>query len=125
MAGIVFIRTVDLPRVREFYIDTVGMKSWLEQPGIAILSHENLLVGFQAAEHSDRDSLITFWLRSRDDVDAMYERLLGSTQTEPAVNDRYRIYNFLATDPDDRRVEFQAFLHGTNAVTGVPPLPPA
>jgi hypothetical protein len=27
------------------------------------------------------------------------------------VNDRYRIYHFFATDPEGRKLEFQAFLH--------------
>jgi catechol 2,3-dioxygenase-like lactoylglutathione lyase family enzyme len=125
MAGIVFIRTTDLERLRSFYVDQVGMEPWLEQPGIAILSHENLLVGFQESDTADTDGLITFWYRTRAEVDEMYDRFRASALTEPAVNERFGIYNFFARDPDARRVEFQAFLHGTAEVRGVPQLPPA
>jgi catechol 2,3-dioxygenase-like lactoylglutathione lyase family enzyme len=125
MAGIVFIRTADLQRLRSFYVDRVGMAPWLEQPGIAILSHENLLVGFHETGSVDRDSLITVWLRTRNEVDAMHAQFRDCALTAPAVNERFRIYNFFATDPDGRKIEFQAFLHETNEVDGVPPLTPA
>ena len=46
MAGIVFLRTREFERVVAFYRERVGMTVWLEQPGIAILRHGNLLLGF-------------------------------------------------------------------------------
>ena len=125
MAGIVFIRTTNLLRIREFYTGHVGMTAWLEQTGITILAHENMLIGFQEAETIDRDCLLTFWFRTRSEVDTMYTRFRASAVAEPAPNSQFGIYNFFATDPDERRIEFQAFLHDTNEVSGVPPLPPA
>jgi predicted lactoylglutathione lyase len=125
MAGIVFVRTHALAPLREFYLETMGMSVWLEQPGIAILSHENMLVGLQEADTTDRDSLLTFWFRSREEVDAMFERVRASALSPPRVNEQYQIYNFFATDPDGRRLECQAFLHPTPAVDGVPELPGA
>ena len=122
MAGIIFIRTVNLQKIRSFYTETVGMKIWLEQPGIVILSHENMLLGFQESEAADCDSLLTFWLRTREEVDGMYKLLSNTALTVPKENDQYGIYNFFATDPDERRIEFQAFLHPTKMVSGVPPL---
>lgn len=119
-----FVRTNDLKPLREFYIDHLGMESWLEQPGIAILSHENLLVGFHETQDVDRDSLITFWYRSRAEVDAMHAQFRDCALSEPAVNSTFGIYNFFATDPDGRKIEFQAFLHDTREVSGVPPLSP-
>jgi hypothetical protein len=53
MAGIVFLKTEDLKRIVGFYTRVVGMSVWLEQPGITILRHENLLIGFQ--QHSTSD----------------------------------------------------------------------
>lgn len=120
MAGIVFVRTKDLASVREFYTGVMEMKPWLEQPGISIVNHENLLLGLHESDTADTDSLITFWYRTRTEVDAQYERLRASALSPPEVNDRYGIYNFFATDPDGRRIECQAFLHATGAVAGVP-----
>ena len=120
MAGIVFIRTRCLQSLRDFYVDTVGMEPWLEQEGIAILAHENMLLGFQAWDAADTDTLLTFWVADRNHVDALYETLKDVADAKPAVNDRYGIYNFFARDPEGRRIECQAFLHPTDPVAGVP-----
>ena len=111
MAGIVFLRTTDLARITHFYTETVGMESWLSQPGIEILRHENLLVGFQEQPEADTDALLTFFYASRREVDVMHERLAPVAEAGPRENPRYRIYNFFARDPDGRRIEFQHFLH--------------
>jgi catechol-2,3-dioxygenase len=124
MAGIVFLRTRMLEQLRPFYVDTLGMESWLEQPGIAILAHENMLIGLQQSDVADRDGLLTFWFRRRDEVDAMHARLADVADEPPQVNARYGIYNFFARDPEGRRIECQAFLHATRAVSGVPALDP-
>lgn len=117
MAGIVFVRTTDLERVTAFYLEELGMNRWVSQPDIEILRHENLLVGFIQADRADTDALITIFYPGRQDVDEMYRRLISRATTKPVENERYRIYNFYARDPDDRRIEFQCFLHE------LPPLP--
>ena len=111
MAGIVFIRTRDLERITEFYCARVGMSVWLEQPDIRILRHENLLIGFKLDEALDQDSLLTFFYPSVEEVDRMYHTLKAEATTAPRTNNRYQIYNFFALDPDNRRIEFQCFLH--------------
>jgi catechol 2,3-dioxygenase-like lactoylglutathione lyase family enzyme len=111
MAGIVFLQTRDLARIRAFYLERIGMEPWVEQPGIDILRHGNLLVGFQAAETADIDSLLTFFYPTRAQVDAMHADLADLATSPPLENERYRIYNFFARDPDGRRIEFQTFLH--------------
>ena len=111
MAGIIFLDTTDLERITRFYLDEVGMRRWLSQPGIEILAHDNLLVGFHQSEKADTDALVTFFYPTREEVDALYERFASRATTAPRENERYRIYNFFATDPDERRVEFQVFLH--------------
>jgi catechol-2,3-dioxygenase len=111
MAGIVFLKTEDLERTVAFYTDVVGMNVWLEQPDITILRHENLLVGFRAAERADTDALLTFFYPTRAEVDAMHERLRSVATDAPGETPRYRIYNFYARDPDGRAIEFQSFLH--------------
>jgi catechol 2,3-dioxygenase-like lactoylglutathione lyase family enzyme len=111
MAGIVFLRTTKLDEVRTFYTERVGMTVWLEQPDIAILRHGNLLVGFHRQLQADLDGLITFFYDTRDEVDQMYVRLRDVAAAEPKENPKYRIYHFLATDPEGRKIEFQQFLH--------------
>ena len=119
MAGIVFVRTADLARIRSFYTNEIGMEPWVAQPDIDILRHGNLLAGFVQSERADTDALLTFFYRSRDEVDAMYARLRDRATTVPEENERYRIYNFFAADPDGRRVEFQTFLHELPEVPAV------
>ena len=111
MAGIVFLRTERLEVVREFYLDRVGMSVWLEQPGIAILKHGNMLVGFHEQPEADRCGLLTFFYRTKAEVDGMHERLQDVATGRPQVNDEYRIYHFFGRDPEGRKVEFQSFLH--------------
>ena len=111
MAGIVFLKTGDLARILEFYTGRVGMTVWLEQPGITILRHENLLIGFQQHTGPDVAGVITFFYPARDDVDVMYEALRDTALEPPRTNEKYRIYNFFAHDPEGRTIEFQHFLH--------------
>jgi len=111
MAGIFFLKTENLARILEFYTGRVGMTVWLEQPDITILRHENLLIGFQQHDTSDVAGVITFFYPGKDDVDAMYESLRDVALDHPRTNERYRIYNFFARDPDGRTIEFQHFLH--------------
>ena len=114
MSGIIFLKCLDLEKVKDFYMGIVGMKVWLEQPGISILRHGNMLLGFQQGDSVDSGCLITFFYETREEVDAMYEKLRPSAVSPPKVNDKYCIYNFFAHDPEDRDIEFQAFLHPVN-----------
>ena len=113
MAGIVFLRTADLARILGFYTEEVGMEPWLSQPGIEILRHGNLLLGFQEQADAlpNTDALLTFFYPARTQVDEMYDRFAAVALDPPRENTTYRIYNFFARDPDGRRVEFQCFLH--------------
>ena len=111
MAGIVFLKTKNLARILAFYTGPVGMSVWLEQPEITILRHENLLIGFQQDSAPDTGGLITFFFPHKGDVDAMFEALGSVALEPPRINERYRIYQFFARDPDGRMVEFQQFLH--------------
>ena len=111
MSGIVFLKCADLEKTREFYTGILGMKVWLEQPDISILQHGNMLLGFHSAGSVDKGCLITFFYETRGEVDAMHEKLKATAMSRPKVNDKYRIYNFFARDPEGRDIEFQAFLH--------------
>ncbi|MFP4508930.1 MAG: VOC family protein [Spirochaetota bacterium] len=114
MAGIIFLKTSDRNAAVEFYRTAMGMTEWVEQPGISILQHENLLIGFiqtDGYQHQDDSSLVTFFYRQRSEVDSAYRRLERMAENRPQENARFRIYNFYARDPEGRRFEVQTFLH--------------
>ena len=109
MAGLIFLRTNELEMIVEFYKE-LGMSSWIQQEGIEILSHGNFLVGFQSSTELDKDCLLTFFYKDEKRVNEMYSQFEDIATTTPKINSRYNIYNFFATDPEGRKIEFQAFL---------------
>ena len=111
MAGIIFFKTKDLEAMKEFYHSRIGMTIWLVQSDCVILKHSNLLLGFCEREEVDSQGIITFFYPDREDVDEMYQKLQPWTIDEPKENETYGIYHFFIKDPDDRLVEFQAFLY--------------
>ena len=111
MAGIVFLRSNNLSEMLEFYCNRIKMTKWLSQPDIEILQHENFLVGFHHQSTVDKDSLLTFFYQTKEEVDNMYNQLKDIAVTEPVKNTKYNIYNFFARDPEGRKLEFQSFLH--------------
>ncbi|WP_312909020.1 VOC family protein [Natronosalvus caseinilyticus] len=116
MAGIVFFGTESLESIVDFYVEELGAERWLEQPDCTILSSDNLLIGFCARENADTDGTITFVFDTASEVDAMYEHLADRARGEPVENDRYRIYQFFAEDPEGRTLEFQTFRHETDSL---------
>lgn len=116
MSGIVFSGTESLEAVVDWYVEAVGASVWLEQPDCTILQYDNLLFGFCERETADTDGIVTFVRDSRAGVDELYETLSDRAESEPYVNDRYDIYQFFATDPEGRTIEFQTFLHETEPV---------
>ena len=111
MSGIVFMKTRQIETVRSFYAAAIGCDLWLDQGGCVILRHGNLLLGFCSAETADTSGIITLFYPSAADVDAMHVKLGSSADGPPRRNDRYRIYQFFARDPENRVLEFQYFLH--------------
>lgn len=118
MSGIVFFATERHDAVIEFYVDRVGARVWLEQPGCTILSYEGFRVGFCDRDETDDCGVVTFVFDAADEVDATYERLADVADGPPRDNDDYDIYQFYASDPDGRTVEFQTFRHETPPVDG-------
>lgn len=109
MSGIVFFATESHDAVVDFYTSVVDADVWLEQPDCTILEHDNLLFGFCARDETDDCGTLTFVYDSREDVDAMHERVGDAAREEPHPNEQYDIYQFFADDPDGRAVEFQVF----------------
>ena len=111
MAGIIFFKTQAIDKLEKFYTERIGMQLWLRQADCIILRHENLLLGFCTRNEVDRAGMITFVYQSREQVDKIYARLKDLARESPGVNEKYRIYQFFAHDPEDRVLEFQYFLH--------------
>ena len=111
MTGIVFFGTKRLDDIVYWYKENLGMEIWLDQPDCTILKHGNLLLGFCQRDNAETEGTITIFFPKKQDVDAMYNSLSEIAITVPKENKRYRIYQFYAKDPEERTLEFQAFLH--------------
>ena len=109
MSGLLFLGTARLDELKQFYLNTIGCELWLEQADCAILRHGNFMVGFCSREHVQNDAMLTFFFDDREAVDRMYERLKDLAEAPPTVNEKYRIYQFFARDPEGHRLEFQYF----------------
>lgn len=109
--GLVFFRTAAHDEVIEFYTGAVGASVWLEQPGCTILEHGEFRVGFCGADEAETCGTVTFVYDDRAGVDAAHDRLAARADDDPRYNERYEIYQFFATDPEGRTVEFQTFEH--------------
>lgn len=111
MSGIIFLKTKNMENITDFYLNEVGMELWLKQQNIALMRHGNLILGMHNTNEVDQFGLITFFYPTMTEVDAMYEKFKDRAITQPKINETYQIYNFFARDPEDRKLEFQAFLH--------------
>ena len=110
-SGIIFLSTQMLKEIQDFYIDKVGCQLWLDQGSCVILKYGNMLLGFCDGKEADRDGTITFFFKTKGDVDRMYEKFKGTADSPPKENKKYRIYHFYTKDPEGRAVEFQYFMH--------------
>jgi len=111
MSGILFFRTQNLAAISEFYRSTIGCSLWLDQEHCTILQHGNMLFGFCQGKPADTQGIITFFYSHRAEVDELYNRLQERAKAEPQENTTFNIYQFFATDPEGRTIEFQCFLH--------------
>jgi nitroreductase len=100
-----------MDEIKEFYISRVGMTVWLEQADCIVLKHGNLLLGFCDREEAVVDGIYTFFYRTKEEVEFMYEKLKDVATTELEEVEKYEIHRFFATDPEGRKVEFQWFTH--------------
>ena len=110
MAGIVFMTTNDLQKTTEFYL-MIGAKIWIDQGDCIIFKHDNFLFGFCKRKTIYSGWLLTFFYQTKEEVDEMYSKLSDKAVSKPIMNEKYRIYQFYAKDPEGRDIEFQTFLH--------------
>lgn len=109
MGGIVFFATERHDEVVAFYRDVVGADVWREQPDCTILDHEGFRFGFCARDRTENCGILTFVYEEDETVDRMHDRVGDAADEEPHYNEIYDIYQFFASDPDGRTVEFQVF----------------
>lgn len=126
LGGLVFIKTRELDSLAQFYTETIGMELWLEQPNIIILHHGNMILGFHQIQNMDEQEpdlqgMYTFVYPSLEQVDGMHSKLQHIADGKPRHNERYKIYQFFAKDPEGRDLEFQAFLHPLKEVSSAVP----
>jgi predicted lactoylglutathione lyase len=110
MAGILFLKTQNLENMKTFY-SNLDSEIWIDQGDCIIFKHDNFLFGFCQREQVSKEGLITFFYKSKQEVDEIYKKIQDRANSEPSENDKYKIYNFFATDPEGRELEFQTFLH--------------
>lgn len=110
MSGIIFLSTTNREEVVEFYKTRFGMTVWIEQEDCTILREDNLILGFCQRESADTCGIITFWVGSNKEVDALHAKHVDIAEGEPQVNEKYNIYHFFLRDPEGRRLEIQRFL---------------
>ena len=111
MSGLIFLPTSNLRSTIAFYTSKLGMDMWLDQGDCAVLQHGNLLLGFCERPVESFEGIITLFYETRDEVDAIYQTLKDLAESPPKDNQAYHIYHFFARDMENRRLEFQAFLH--------------
>jgi catechol 2,3-dioxygenase-like lactoylglutathione lyase family enzyme len=112
VSGIVFFRTPNRERVVEFYQQRLGFEEWVPQDGCTILRHDDLKLGFCDTDGDpETEGIVTLYYDTREEVDAMRERLDDVATDDPRVNEDYDIYQFFGEDPDGRTLEFQTFRH--------------
>ncbi|MBU0983948.1 MAG: nitroreductase family protein [candidate division Zixibacteria bacterium] len=109
MSGILFLRTQQLEALKTFYTATIGADVWLDQDDCCIFRHGNFLFGFCTRDAVDTHALLTFVYDNPARVDAMYDIMKDRAAGAPSHNDKYAIYQFFATDPEGRMLEFQHF----------------
>ena len=114
MSGIIFFGTQKIKELKEFYINQVGCELWLDQRDCLIFRHGNLLLGFCQREQVEKQGIITFFYEKKEEVDRLYEKFKEIAVSEPAMNQKYGIYQFFAADPEGRKVEFQYFDYPVN-----------
>jgi len=118
MNGIVFWKTGQLDKLKDFYVGTLDCEIWVEQEDCVIFRQGNLLVGFCQRDTAETDGLITFFYDTPEAVDRMYDRLRETAVGRPERREKYRIYNFFAADPEGRPLEFQCFEHRIDKFLG-------
>jgi hypothetical protein len=110
MGQIIFYKTKDLKLISSFYQNELGFKLWFDQKTCQILKGNNLLLGFCQNSLIEKETMITFFFKTKEEVDDIHRNKFP-TMDPPKENKKYNIYQFFSKDPEGRILEFQHFLH--------------
>ena len=111
---VTFLYVRDLEEGATFYSGILGLEQVLDQGACRIfrVAGEAFLGLCAGAKEGGVPEGVTFTFVTPE-VDAWHGRLAENGVTiegPPRENERFRIYNFFARDPDGHRLEFQRFL---------------
>lgn len=110
MCGIIFFKTADLVRIRDFYEGKLGLKLWQDQGTCQVYEFGNMRLGFCLADKAESSGTITFVYADPAEVDAAYTRFRDLATSRPEQSELFQIYHFWARDPEGRSLEFQCFI---------------
>jgi predicted lactoylglutathione lyase len=115
---ITFLQTDDLDKTTVFYEDIMRCKMILDQGQCRIFQiRKDSYVGFCSHEFLDKDKnsvCLTFVCDSKEEVDQWYQHLKSNNvqiKNPPKTNEKFKIYNLFAIDPNGITIEIQFFLH--------------
>ncbi|MGC9778612.1 MAG: VOC family protein [Candidatus Heimdallarchaeota archaeon] len=115
---ITFLQTNDLKKTSDFYEQNLQCKLILDQGQCRIFeTSKNAYIGFCSHDFLEKNQntvCLTFVCNSKEEVDIWYEKLKEKKvpiKACPAENQKFKIYNFFATDPNGISIEVQYFLH--------------
>ncbi len=111
---VTFLYVRNLEQSANFYAETLGLEQVLDQGGCRIfrVAGEAFLGICGHPEHKTAPKGFAFTFVTPQ-VDAWHDRLAAkgvTIEAPPEENERFRIYNFFARDPDGYLLEFQRFL---------------
>ena len=115
---ITFLRTEDLEKTTNFYVNLLDCKLVLDQGLCKIFqTAKGSYLGFCSHEFLNKDKnsvCLTFVCDSKEEVDEWYQKLRSRNvviKEPPKENTKYKIYNLFASDPNGITIEIQYFLH--------------
>ena len=115
---ITFLDTDNLEETTKFYTEIMKCRLVVDQGLCRIFAiTSDAYVGFCSHNFLDKDKntvCLTFVCDTREEVDKWYEYLSEEgvdIKAPPKENEKFKIYNFFAKDPNDITIEIQYFLH--------------
>ncbi len=112
-SGITFLKTQDLDRTTDFYINIVGFDLALDQGSCRIFRIcRNCFIGFCLTDGTTGSDEVIITIEI-DDVDGYCQHLKSrgaEIEVPPRINTRYNIYQMFIRDPNGYRIEIQRFL---------------
>ena len=117
-SAITFLQTEDLQKTTEFYTEIMKCPIIVDQGQCKIFQiTKESYIGFcshEFLENEQKGICFTFVCNSKEEVDEWYQILKEKNvkvKEPPKENEKFKIYNFFANDPNGLLIEVQYFLH--------------